>query len=253
MTISSSLDAESRRSQLLEILGAEGRITVSVAAGAFGVSEMTLRRDLADLEGMGQLRRVRGGAVAPLQPRSFTERSRRGAAAKKAIAQKALALVPAQGTCAFDASSTAGVLLSAIGDVAEMTAVTNSAENFEAASGKLGITPVLLGGHRQKTTQSFVGPLADLLASSLQYSKFFTSATAVDSSWGTSEAAAEEAALKRTLRRQADLTILLADSSKLGSRATARALELGEIDVMVTELEPTDPRLADYRGTLEIR
>ncbi|WP_300342600.1 DeoR/GlpR family DNA-binding transcription regulator [Nesterenkonia sp.] len=253
MAISSSLDAEARRAHLLQMLGAQGRITVSAAAGALGVSEMTLRRDLADLEGMGQLRRVRGGAVAPLQPRSFAERSARRSAAKKAIAQKALPLVPSQGTCAFDASSTAGVLLSAIGDAAELTAVTNSAENFEAVSGKPGISPILLGGHRHETTQSFVGPLADLLASSLHYGKFFTSAAAVDPEWGTSEATAEEAALKRTLSRHADLTILLADSSKLGSQASARALALDDVDVLITDLDPDDARLDPYRRSAEIR
>lgn len=126
MAISSSLDAEARRARLMEILGSEGRITTSDVADTLQVSEMTLRRDLADLESFGHVRRVRGGAVAPLQPQSFSERSSHQAAAKRAIAQKASPFVPTEGACAFDASSTVGVLLTGLHHAADLTAVTNS-------------------------------------------------------------------------------------------------------------------------------
>ncbi|GAA1810682.1 DeoR/GlpR family DNA-binding transcription regulator [Nesterenkonia flava] len=252
MAISSSLDAESRRSRLLEILGAEGRITISDAAETLGVSEMTLRRDLGDLESLGQVRRVRGGAVAPLQPQSFSERSSKQAAAKRLIAQKAQRLVPREGVCAFDASSTIGVLLSGLSDAADLTVVTNSAENFRAAEDRPGVTPVLVGGHRERRTDSFVGPHASLTAASLHYSAFMTSAAALDAEWGSSEATAGEAALKRVFHEHADITVLLVDSSKLNSRAVARALGLEEVDVLVTELDPSHPRLDAYRPVVEL-
>ncbi|WP_191089839.1 DeoR/GlpR family DNA-binding transcription regulator [Nesterenkonia ebinurensis] len=253
MAISSSLDAESRRVRLMEILGTEGRITISAVADSLGVSEMTLRRDLAELESLGQVRRVRGGAVAPLQPQSFAERSSRQAAAKRVIAAKAEPLIPAEGVCAFDASSTVGVLLSSLDHAADLTVVTNSVENFRAAAERPGTTPVLVGGHREQRTDSFVGPLASLMAASLHYSAFITSAAAVDAAWGSSEATAEEAAIKRVFREYAQTTILLADSSKLDSRATARALEPGRLDLMVTELDPSDPRLDPYRDVVDLR
>lgn len=252
MATSSSLGAEARRARLLKMLEVEGRISIAEASDSLEVSPMTLRRDLADLESSGRVRRVRGGAVAPLQPRSFAERSGRRAAAKRAIAQKAASLVPAQGTCAVDASSTAGVLLSSVAGIAELTVVTNSAENFEAAAGQPGIIPVLIGGHRHQTTRSFVGPLADLMADSLQYRSFFTSAAAVDADWGSSESTPEEAALKRRLVAHSYSTVLLADSSKLDSRAAARGVGLDDVDLMVTELDPGDERLAPYRDVVEL-
>lgn len=252
MATSSSLGAETRRSRLLEILDAEGSVSIAEVSDSLGVSPMTLRRDLADLEAAGRLRRVRGGAVAPARPRSFAERSARRSAAKRVIAQKAASLVPAQGTCAVDASSTAGVLLASLDGAAELSIVTNSAENFEAAAGQPGLIPVLIGGHRQETTRSFVGPMADLMASSLQYRRFFTSAAAVDASWGSSETTPEEAALKRTLVAHSESTVLMADSSKLDSRAVARGVVLEEVDLLVTELEPGDERLDPYRGILDL-
>lgn len=253
MAISSSLDAEERRNQLLEKLGAEGRITISWAAETLGVSEMTLRRDLADLEALGRLRRVRGGAVAPLQPETFAQRSARGAAAKRAISAKAQEIIPAEGMCAFDASSTVGVLLGGLGHAADLTVVTNSNENFRAAEVRPGVTSVLVGGHREPRTDSFVGPLAAMMAASLHYGVFISSTAALDADWGSSESTAEEAAIKQIFHRHADRTVLLADSSKLGSRATARALELDEVDLLITDLDPQDTRLDPYRNRVEIR
>lgn len=252
MATSSSLHAESRRLRLLEILDVKGRITITETANELEVSLMTLRRDLSDLEAEGRLRRVRGGAVAPSEARSFKERNSRRTSAKRVIAQKAQSLVPNEGTCAFDASSTSGVLLSGIEHATDLTVVTNSAHNFETAASRPGVAALLVGGHRQALTNSFVGPLADLLASSLTYNKFFTSAASLDLSWGSSEATPEEAALKRTLVKQAESTVLLLDSSKLDARAVARSVSLEDVEFLVTELEPSDPRLDSYRNAVEI-
>ena len=74
-------------------------------ATEFGVSEMTIRRDLDEPEALGVARRIRGGAVA-MGPEPFAERHRHNARAKARIAGKLLDLVPNRGTIAFDASST---------------------------------------------------------------------------------------------------------------------------------------------------
>lgn len=252
MAISSSLGAEARRKHLLNMLGAEGRITISWAAESLGVSEMTLRRDLADLEALGRLRRVRGGAVAPLRPETFAQRSTRGAAAKRTISAKAQSVIPAEGVCAFDASSTVGVVLGGLTHAADLTVVTNSSENFRAAEARPGVTSILVGGQRESRTDSFIGPMAALMAGSLHYGVYVSSAAALDAAWGSSESTAEEAAIKRIFHRQADRTVLLADASKLGSRATARALELHEVDLLITDLDPEDPRLDPFRGSVEV-
>ena len=83
-----------RRAQLLEILERDGVIQLEPAAEELGVSAMTVRRDIQALDDSGELRRVRGGAVAPVLRRAFGERAATRASAKAAIARKALTLVP---------------------------------------------------------------------------------------------------------------------------------------------------------------
>ena len=100
-----------RRARLLEILARDGALRLDPVAEELGVSAMTVRRDLDDLEAEGLARRVRGGAVAPVLPRPFGDRMSTRSAAKAAIARKALDLVPETGAAAFDASTTSGVLL----------------------------------------------------------------------------------------------------------------------------------------------
>lgn len=240
-----------RRSRLLDILGRDGAIRLDPVADELGVSAMTIRRDLADLEAEGLVRRVRGGAVAPVLPRPFGDRMTTRSPAKAAIARKALDLVPAAGAIAVDASTSSGVLVDLI-DARDLVLATNSADTAAAARRRPGVRSILVGGELEERTGSFVGPVACRAAAALGYSRFFTSASAVGAE-GTSEVSLEEAQLKDVFAAASDDTVLLADSSKLGQRAVARALDWDRVDLLVTELDPADARLDPYRDLVDIR
>jgi DeoR/GlpR family transcriptional regulator of sugar metabolism len=241
-----------RRSRLLDILGREGAIRLEPVAELLGVSAMTVRRDLADLEAEGLVRRVRGGAVAPLALRLFRDRMETRSTSKAVIARKARDLVPASGAVAFDASTTSGMLIDLL-EATDLVLATNSVDNATAARRRSGVRAILVGGELEERTGSFVGALALLGAGSLGYARFFVSAGAVSPDFGTSEISPEEAQVKAAFAATADETVLLADSSKLGQRAIARALDWSTIDVLVTELDPQDPALDPYRDLAEVR
>ena len=69
---------------------------------------------------------------------------------------------------------------------------------------------------------------------------------------GSSEVTAEEAAMKSAFAAAADETVLLIDSSKLGDRALASALDWSQIDLLVTDLDVDDTRLDPYRPLVQI-
>ncbi len=240
-----------RHEQLLEILERDGVIQWELAASELGVSAMTVRRDIQALEGEGVIRRVRGGAVAPVRPRAFGERAATRATAKRTIARKALRLVPHEGAAAFDASTTAGALVAMV-DARDLLVVTNSIDNAGLARARQGVRSVLLGGELEERTGSLVGPTAEQAARSFVVDRFFTSAAAFDIAAGTMEVSLEEAAVKHVLAAAAGETVALADSSKLGQHAPVIALEWAQVDVLVTELDPTDARLDAYRDLVEI-
>jgi DeoR family fructose operon transcriptional repressor len=229
-----------------------GTVEIKESAKVLGVSEMTVRRDLEQLEKMGFARRVRGGAVAAGPP-PVAERARQNAIAKAVIAQKLAELVPTRGAVAVDASSTMMGLVSHVQDSSELTVLTNGPETFNALRQKRGLVPILTGGQLEPRTGSLVGPIACQSSGHLLLQKLFVSAAAVDPVVGASEECAEEAEVKRVLAAMASEVVLAVDSSKLDDRAVAVSLEWGDVNVLVTELDPEDPRLHRYSSLVEVR
>lgn len=248
-----TLASETRQRWLLDRLASDGAVTITAAAAALGVSEMTVRRDLAELEARGVARRVRGGATA-VGPQPYSARHQRAARAKARIATKLAVLVPATGAVGFDASSTITRLTAALDRARDLTVLTNGPETFGALQGLPGVEALLTGGRLEPRTGSLVGPLACRAASQLALHTFFASAAAVDHGSGALETTLEEAEVKRCLAASAAQVVLAVDASKLGGSAVALALEWEQVDVLVTDLEPDDARLRPYRGLVrEVR
>lgn len=253
MPTTSSLDTERRRRALATLIEQRGSVSFVDAAEALAVSEMTIRRDLRELEAEGLARRVRGGAIMPLGPQRFSVRSAQRSDAKASIARKALDLVPRHGAVALDASTTVGALAMLLGERESLTVVTNSWENFSCVRRAGAVHAVLTGGEVDIATDSLVGPIACRAAAALSYATLFASASGVDPGVGTTDVSLAEAQVKQEFARSSERVVLLADSSKLGERDIARSFSWDDIDLLVTELDPEDPALRPFRGLVELR
>lgn len=247
-----NVDALDRVEAIRHRLERDGRVRIGALAADLGVSDMTIRRDLDVLAEQGVVRRVRGGAVA-IGPQRFPDRTREHPRAKSTIAQKLLDLVPERGAISLDASSTVQRLAGRIADVHDLTVLTNGPETFAALQDRPGVRALLTGGALDPRTGSLVGPLAVRSSGDLLVDRLFVGAAALDPDVGSSEATLDEAEVKLALAAGAAEVVLAVDSSKLGGRATARAFSLERVALLVTELDPTDPRLDGYRGHVEVR
>ena len=243
--VQGTLAAGERRRWLTERLRAAGSVTLAQAAESLGVSEMTIRRDLDELQDRGAARRVRGGAMA-IGPQTFAQRRDAAARAKSRIAAKLTALVPVEGAIAFDASSTVMRLCSALNVARDLIVLTNGPETFAALQGLPAVTALLTGGRLDERTGSLVGPLACRAAEQIAVHTFFASAAATRPRFGALEATIDEAEVKRSLAAGAEHVVLAIDSSKLDAPGVAVGLEWDRIDILVTELDPGDERLAPY-------
>ncbi|KAA9147814.1 DeoR/GlpR transcriptional regulator [Microbacterium lushaniae] len=252
MSVSGTVESQNRRAALLELADSGATVRIDEAAERFGVSPMTIRRDLADLESSGRLRRVRGGAIAAPTPQPFHRRRTLNVAAKRVIARKALTLVPASGTIALDASSTISLVAATLGARSGLTVFTNSVDTFALLAETAGVSPLLAGGSPEPTTGSLTGPLAVGSIRSLYFDLALTSADAVDPGAGTSEVSLAEAEVKRALVEQASRCVVAVDSTKLGRRSVAAAVAMEHVDALITELDPADERLAGFRGVVEL-
>lgn len=246
-----SKSPEERLGEMRGLIAEHGTVRIDQLAADFGVSEMTIRRDLDELETLGLARRVRGGAIA-LGPEAWEQRHQENARAKARIAEKLLPLVPASGTVAFDASTTIYRLAAAIETARDLVVVTNGWDTFHSMRNTPGVTATLTGGSEEPRTGSLVGPMAVRAAQDFLYDTFFSSAAAVDLELGSSEAALAESEVKRAFSQTANRIVLAVDHSKLNTRAQARVFDFEDVDLLVTDLEPSDPRLDPYSDLVDI-
>jgi DeoR family fructose operon transcriptional repressor len=247
-----SLDALDRLQRIEAQVRLAGKVKVVDLAVELAVSEMTIRRDLDMLAEQGVVQRIRGGAVS-IGPQPFAERFTRQVRAKDRIADKVSSLVGDGGAVGIDASSTLQRLAVHLGDVRDLTVVTNGPDTFNSLQDRIGVTVLLTGGQLDQRTGSLVGPLATRAARELLLRRLFVSAAAVHPHYGTSETTLEDAEVKLALADVAAEVIVAVDSSKLGQRAAARGLVPERVAILVTELDPSDGRLDPYRDRWEIR
>lgn len=247
-----SVDAIDRLERIESKVRTDGRVRVVDLATELAVSEMTIRRDLDMLAEQGVVQRIRGGAVA-IGPQPFADRFSRHIRAKDRIAAKLADLVGDGGAIGIDASSTLQRLAAHLGQVRDLTVVTNGQDTFAALQDRPGVTALLTGGQLDARTGSLVGPIATRLARSLLLRRLFVSAAALDPVYGTSETTLEDAETKLAMADVAADVVVAVDSSKLDHRAAARGLSPDRVALLVTELDPADGRLDAYRDHWEIR
>jgi DeoR family transcriptional regulator, fructose operon transcriptional repressor len=250
VAISGTVGAEARRESLLATLSDEGQLLLADAVERLDVHPMTIRRDFEYFERAGLARRVRGGIVS-VSAGGFMERRSLNLVAKNKIAQKLLGLVPSGGTIGLDSSTTIYCLAPLLPENRGTTIVTNGMSVFDYLNEKPAIRSFLTGGEREQQNNSLVGQLAINSLENFNLDCCFISALSIHSETGTSETTLDQAAMKDAMVRASARTILALDASKLETRSRVRSLTLDRIDVLVTDLAPTDARLDAYRESVK--
>lgn len=219
--------AAARRREIAELLHQEGAVTVAMLERHFGVSSMTARRDLAELERQGLARRTHGGAVVPgvaAHEDSFQHRLTIDEGAKRQLAQAALAMIAPHETIYVDSSSTAWYAAQAlVASRIPLTIVTNSVPVMELVGTSDGqnVELIGIGGSMRRLTRSFVGPHAVRTVLEHFADKVFLSVKGISTEGMLTDADPLEAEVKRTMISHADQPVLLVDGSKLHTRGLA--------------------------------
>ena len=198
-----------------------GRMSVAALSETFGVTTETVRRDLAFLERIGQIRRVHGGAVPTgslhVTEPGMAERDQTRAQQKDRIARCAVTyLPPTGGSVIFDAGTTTGRMIPELPTENDFTAVTNSVPIGARLASMNSISLILLGGRVRGVTQAAVGEDALRLLSTLRVDVAFVGTNAISVGHGLSTPDSEEAAVKRAMVKAANHVVVVADSSKVG-------------------------------------
>ncbi|HKI58212.1 MAG TPA: DeoR/GlpR family DNA-binding transcription regulator [Trueperaceae bacterium] len=230
--------AETRRSTIIDLLERERTVSVDELSTRFAVSEVTIRKDLKQLEERGFLQRVHGGAVfAPrvLYNPSFKEKEHLRSDAKRAIAQRALEEVHEGESIILDAGSTTLALARAIRRHREhLVVITNSIPvALELAGTSLDV--LLLGGHLRHHSLAMIGPATVETLRSYHADTAFMGATGVDVEHGFTTPNALEAETKAAMVRSSTRVVVLADASKLSRVTLAKFADLDRAAQLITD------------------
>lgn len=232
-----------RLMQIRKLVSARGVVRVSELAQHFEVSDMTIRRDLSELEKLGAIEKTFGAAVVSEQAsfeNTVSERMHLHQAQKQAIADLAVSFIQDGDTIAIDASTTGLALAQALYQ-RPINVVTNGLDVAQALRG--GAASVLMtGGALRERSGSFLGPLAVHALQEIRVDKAFLSAKGVLIPDGLLDSDLGEVDVKRAMLRSAAVGIALIDSSKFGKRAIGMITDLQGVTHLISDsgLSATD-------------
>lgn len=226
-----------RKERLLSLLVENGTMTTSALASELYVSEATIRRDLKELERLGQVNRVHGGAE-PLQLSErqipLTKRENQNELAKQNIAAKAVKLIHDGNTIFLDASSTVRRIVPLLGAFSGLTVVTNSPKTvLELAD--MGIRTISTGGILLNQSIAFVGRNAEQVIRSINADIMFFSCRGVSDDGDLCDSSLDETSIRREMLLRAKVKCLCCDSRKFGNKYPFNICRIEDIDHIITE------------------
>jgi len=237
-----SKSKDERRHKILEITAREGRISVADICTTFGVSSMTARRDLRDLDKNGLLRRVHGGAISALgrsyEP-SYSLRSSRRQNVKKAIGHKAAELVLDGDSIALDVGTTTIDIVKSLRNKQNLTILTASLHIAHEVANELSLSTnvrlIVTGGIVRPGELSMVGNIAESAYKEFHVDKAFIGIGGISIEGGLTEYNLEDALVKQALISSARHSVIVSDSSKFGRTTFASIGPLSSVDTIVTD------------------
>ncbi len=211
-----------------------GTAHVSDLAENFGVSEMTVRRDLHALARDGKLERVHGGAMHSGQEPGFSQIEVERFDVKDRLGAAAAALVEDGQTVMIDiGTSTTAISRHLHGK--QVTVVTTNLAVVEELLPDPGIELVLPGGIVRRNYRSLVGVLAEDSLRQLKSDIAFLGTSGVDAELGVWDTTMVEVPIKRLIIGGADQVVLIADVAKFSMTGMVRVCGPESLDHVVTD------------------
>lgn len=234
-----------RQERIVECLQKSGLVRISELQEELpGVSISTLRRDLKELEALGKVEHLSGGAVklvSAVHEVSISTRSGLHGNEKDQIAQVALRLVEDGDTLYLDSGSTCTALLRLLLD-RDVTIYTTDASACLIKS-ETRAQLIVVGGEFNHVNSSFCGSMTESILRDLYFDKAFIGTNAIDEDRGIMTPSYVEATKKRIVRENSNKVYVLCDSSKFHKFSNVRAFGFDGVAIIA---ESYDEKIAQH-------
>ncbi|MBO4432490.1 MAG: DeoR/GlpR transcriptional regulator [Clostridia bacterium] len=229
--------SDERKQKIMDMLRHDGTVKVADLSRVFGVSEVTVRNYLADMERKGLLSRTHGGAISSYKPycsMNFNQRLETNHADKDLIAKKASQLIEPDDTVMLNAGTTTLLTFRHLPASYNLNIVTNSISIALEASSNPNFNVVLVGGFINAKYQFTFGDDAVAQLKKYHADKLILSVDGIDYDNGFSTYYSEESSVDRAMLEQSDVCIIAADKSKLRRNAFAKISDTSSADYIIT-------------------
>ena len=231
----------SRHEVILDLLAARGAMRIAELETELGASSATLRRDLAQLEELGKLRRTFGGAMAfdtPDDP--FAAVLLVNANAKRAIAKAAVGQVEDHQTIILDVGTTVHYLAAELVH-RPLTIITGSVTAFELFAGSPETKIILLGGEYVAEYRCLTGFMAVDSLQNLHADQAFLGCSGLSNAGDIRDTTASQIPVKRAILESSETSTLLVDSAKFPGHGSSTVAAVGVLDQIITDAQLTEP------------
>ncbi|MFJ7999807.1 DeoR/GlpR family DNA-binding transcription regulator [Streptomyces sp. NPDC096310] len=233
--------AAERRQLILEMVRANGAVSLRELARVVQTSEVTVRRDVRALEAEGLLDRRHGGAVLPggfTRESGFPQKSHLATAEKTAIADLAASFVEEGEAVVVGAGTTTQELARRLARIPGLTVVTNSLLVAQALAHANRVEVVMTGGTLRGSNYALVGSGAEQSLQGLRVTRAFLSGSGLTAERGLSTSNMLSASVDRALVQAAAEVVVLADHTKLGTDTMFQTVPTDLISRLVTDEPP---------------
>lgn len=239
-----SIGKINRKRKILSLLEARGTLSINELAEYLGISPITLRKDLQDLERQRLITRVWGGVSLATHPVTteplFEDRNIENLSEKRAIAKVALTLVKPNDVIALGGGTTTYEFAKLLGGIPNVQVITNSI-NIAYLLLRLGVRIGMPGGFSREGSYTLFGDSAEEFFKKVFIDKCFIGVDGVDIDGGLTTLNPSEASIYASMINAANKLIVLADHTKLGQKRLIPMSPISEVDILITdELAPKD-------------
>lgn len=232
------MNISQRHKLILSELEKDGYATIIDLSARIGVSSVTIRKDLKELESRKLLFRNHGSVSlfsSLIGDRHIDEKEKIMVDEKLRIADAAGKLLECNDRIIIASGTTVLTFANRINFTEPLTVITSSVKVSLSLCYRHNIEVIQLGGSVCKSSASVIGPESESFLGNLACNKLFIGIDGFDLDFGFTTSNIGEAHLNRMMMRASQKVIVLADSSKFGKRGFGKICDLNRVHQIITD------------------
>lgn len=241
---------EVRQKLILDKITKSSKVLSSELSKDLDVSEDTIRRDLRDLSDKGLIQKVHGGAILndSYIPMKYDDRGSFASTEKRIIAQKAVSLLKEGMVILIDGGTTNLEIIKQIPAGLRFTVITNCFPIASELVNNKDIQTYFLGGDVLSSVPITVGADTVSLLDEIRADIFFIGTRSISVDNGLTDIDRAEVLVKRKMAEKSSIVVSVALSEKLDSVQSFKIIPSEDLNILVTELNPTDSLFNGFRS-----